>query len=131
MKNALKIIAGLLFISTVASASKGIPVKESNIEKPFKMGMYFDKASGVVNTFFEKQSGQNLVVSVIDEEGNELSKNSIGKKADVVRLSLDVSGLENGTYTIKVSDGNETIIKSISIEKVIPEKSKNFKMQVI
>ncbi|MGK0138593.1 MAG: hypothetical protein ACI9DJ_002049 [Algoriphagus sp.] len=131
MKNAVKIIAGLLFISTMVSATNRVPEEETKKEKPFKMSMYFDKVSGVVNTFYEKQRGENLIVRVIDKEGNELSKNAIGKKSEVAKLSLNVSGLENGIYSIKVSDGNETITKTIRVEKSTPIKTKNFNMQII
>ena len=131
MKNTLKIIAGLLFISTMASASNRTSLEETKDDKSFKMGMYFDKASGIVNTFFEKQPGKMLLVSVIDNKGNELSTNTIGKKEDVTRLSLNVSSLVNGNYTIKVTDGSEVITKTISVEKVTPKKAKNFKMKVI
>ncbi|MFT6880352.1 MAG: hypothetical protein ACI9QN_001155 [Arcticibacterium sp.] len=131
MKKTVKIIASLLFISTIASASNKTPIAEAKSENSFKMSMYFDKASGVVNTFFEKQPGKSLFVSLIDEEGNELSKNAISKKSDVARLSLNMSGLADGTYTIKVTDGNEIITKNIRIEKAAPKKAKNFNIQLI
>lgn len=130
MKNVVKIIVGLLLISPFTFANNKITGPRETDGESLKMAIYFDQAAGVVNTFYEKQSGITALVRILDESGRELSSKVLGKKNDIARLSFNLSSLKDGTYTIEVSDGKEKISRTIHVEKVA-QKLSNYNMQII
>ena len=131
MKNLLKIIAGLLLVSSFTFANDYMVHPELVETESLKMGMYFDQSSGVVKTFFEKQVGSDLNVSISDSEGRVLNQTHINKKRDGARVNFDISTLENGTYTLEAAHDGEIITKTIVIEKVKPSETKHYSMEIL
>ena len=131
MKNSLKIIAGLLLVSSFTFANSNASSLEEADTESLKMGMYFDQSSGVVKTFFKKQIGLDLNVSISDSKGRVLNQTHINKKRDGARVNFDISTLENGTYTLEAAHDGEVITKTIVIEKVKPSETKNYSMEIL
>jgi spermidine/putrescine-binding protein len=126
MKNLFKTIALALVASSLSVSAMAAVNLEPENEKSFQVGMYYDYNQGFIKTFFEKQKGDQLKVTFLDENGHELSKAYINKKSEVARLSFDVNTLPCGTYSIKVSNGEEEIIRPVEISKPLPTKVVSF-----
>ena len=131
MKNVLKIIAGLLLVSSFTFANDNLANHEETDAKSLKMGMYFDQSSGIVKTFYEKQVGSDLNVSISDSKGRVLNQTHFNKKRNGARVNFDLSTLQHGIYTLEASHNGEIIKKTIVIEKIKPSKAKNYKMEIL
>lgn len=131
MKKFLKIVAGLMLVSTFAFAGHNSSNPNDSDGESLKMALYFDQSTGVVKTFYEKKLGANLEVTITDMKGRELTKRIVGKKRDVVRLNFNVSNLENGTYTIEVKQNDEVIRKKINVEHIDFDKRIRFNMKQV
>lgn len=131
MKNLLKIVAGLMLVSSFAFANND-KVTPNKVEvKSFKMAMYFDQSSGVVKTFYEKDVKKNLRIEIRDSNGNVLAKDFMGKKRNTAQFNFDISRLEKGIYTLEVSIGDEVVTKTIGLAEVERKRSRNYKMELM
>jgi hypothetical protein len=112
MKNYLKIAVAALFLTTTVAMAND---NKANEAKTFKMSMYFDSNAETIKTFFEKQAGDYLKVAIVNKEGQELTKTFFGKKDTNARLNLDISSLQDGEYTLRVSNSEETIERELKV----------------
>ncbi|AWV99498.1 hypothetical protein [Arcticibacterium luteifluviistationis] len=121
MKKQFKTIALALFATTLSFAALA-NTENPNAEKAktFDVGMYYDYNSGTIKTFIEKQKGDQLHVTFLNDEGEELSGSYLNKKMDSGRVYFDINSLPTGTYSIKVSNGREEIIKPVDISQPSP-----------
>jgi spermidine/putrescine-binding protein len=126
MKKLFKTIALALVASSLSVSAMAAGNLEPEKEKSFQVGMYYDYNHGLIKTFFEKEKGDQLEVTFLDKNGEELSKAYVNKKSEVARLSFDVNNLPSGTYSIKVSNGDEEIIRPVEISKMRPAKIVSF-----
>ncbi|MFT7421220.1 MAG: hypothetical protein ACI9DJ_002050 [Algoriphagus sp.] len=131
MKNLLKIIAGLLLVSSFTFANDNVTGPGETDTESLKMGMYFDQSSGMVKTFFKKEVGSILNVSFSDSKGRVLNQVYINKKRNGARVNFDISMLENGTYNLEASHNGDVIKKTIVLERVNPSKMKNYNMEIL
>lgn len=120
-----------MLVSSFAFANNDKTVSNRAESKSFKMAMYFDQSSGVIKTFYEKDVKKNLRIEILDENGNVLAKDFMGKKRESARFNIDISTLENGIYTLQVSVGEEVVTKTISLEEVEAKRARNYKMELI
>ena len=127
MKNQFKTIALALFATTLSFAALA-NTENPNPEKAktFEVGMYYNYNTGTIKAFFEKQKGDYLQVTFLDNEGNELSESFLTKKQETGRINFDINTLPNGTYKIKVSNGKEEIIQPVNISQPSPMKIVKF-----
>lgn len=131
MKKLLKIVAGLMLVSSFALANNPNE-KLGNVEaKTFKMAMYFDEASGIIKTFYEKDLGENLRIEILNKKGKVLTESFMGKKRNSARYNFDISNLDSGVYTLRVSLGDEVITKKISLSEIDIKRVHNYKMELL
>ncbi|MFT4735834.1 MAG: hypothetical protein ACI9K1_002798 [Arcticibacterium sp.] len=131
MKKLVKIIAGLLFISSFTFANDKVTGPGESDEESLKMAMYFDQSVGTVKTFYEKQVGSDLDVLIYDAKRRILNQTHINKKRNRARVNFDISGLENGLYTLEAYHKGEVIKKAITIKRIKPSKMSHFKMEIL
>jgi len=115
MKKLFKTIVVALFVSALSVSAMATTNLEPELEKTFQVGMYYDYNQGLIKTFFEKEKGDQLKVTFLDNNGDELSKAYVNKKSEVASLSFDVNTLPSGTYSLEVSNGEEVIRRSVEI----------------
>lgn len=127
MKKQFKTIALVLFATTLSFAALA-NTENPNPEKAktFEVGMYYNYNTGTIKTFFEKQKGDYLQVTFLDNEGNELSESFLTKKQESGRINFDINTLPNGTYNIKVSNGKEETMHPVNISQPSPVKVVKF-----
>ncbi|WP_341226751.1 T9SS type A sorting domain-containing protein [uncultured Arcticibacterium sp.] len=131
MKKLLKIVTGLMLVSSFALANSPNE-KLGNVEaRTFKMAMYFDQASGIIKTFYEKDLGEYLKIEILNTKGKVLTESFMSKKRNSARYNFDISNLDSGVYTLRVSLGDEVIIRKISLSEVNAKKVNNYKMELI
>ncbi|AWV99497.1 hypothetical protein [Arcticibacterium luteifluviistationis] len=127
MKKQFKTIALALFATTLSFAAlANTENPKAEKAKTFDVGMYYNYNTGTIKTFFEKQKGDYLQITFLDNEGNELSQSFLTKKQETGRVNFDINTLPNGTYKIKVSNGKEEIIQPVNISQPSPVKIVKF-----
>ena len=119
MKKHFKTIA-IALLATVSTLSTFAADRNPDKEKGFDVGMYFDHHSGKIKTFVEKEAGQNLQISFQDDQGNELQRTQMSKKEIKGKVYFDVNNLPNGTYQVKVTQGNKETVQTIHISRPKP-----------
>ncbi|WP_341226754.1 hypothetical protein [uncultured Arcticibacterium sp.] len=127
MKKQFKTIALALFTTTLSFAALA-NTENPNPEKAktFEVAMYYNYNTGTIKTFFEKQKGDYLQVTFLDNEGNKLSQSFLSKKRESGRINFDINTLPNGTYNIKVSNGKEEVMHPVNISQPSPVKTVKF-----
>ena len=81
MKKLFKTIVVALFVSALSVSAMATTNLEPELEKTFQVGMYYDYNQGLIKTFFEKEKGDQLKVTFLDNNGDELSKAYVNKKS--------------------------------------------------
>ena len=123
MKNLLTATAILLMAiasSFFARANDGNV--NPNKSKTFEVGMYQGINSLVMNVLIEKTEDQRLFVILKDAEGTVLAKDRIAKHQSVYHGKFDMTGLEDGKYTIEFIKGDERIVKEIELKSTQPQE---------
>jgi hypothetical protein len=126
MKKLIKTIALTLIAGSLSLSSFANPNLHTDKEKHFEVGMYYDYSSGTIKTFIEKQKGERLKVTFKDEYGNEISHAYTNKNDEVSKVYFDINTLPNGTYFIKVTNGQDEAIRSIEVSQPKPAKKVKF-----
>ncbi len=80
-----------------------------------KVGMY---EIGNVNSLqlsltLTKDAGKTAIVKLMNEKGNVLSEERVGKKATGYKFKYDFSTIEAGKYFIEITNGEYVITKEI------------------
>lgn len=118
MKNFGKTIVvafcGLLLTNAVSARQLQNSAKGYYYET-FRVGMYRVKNSLVMNLLLEKEKGIALNIRLIDFKGKVLHEEYISKGLQKVGQKFDFSDVSDGTYKIEIANGEERIIKNISL----------------
>lgn len=112
-------IAVLSVMSFVASATS--QNEPTNSKKPFAVGMYQTVNTMKMNVLIEKMTNKSLYISLKNEKGDVLHKETIGKKSATYHGKFDLSELEDGAYSFEITDGENKIVKNVNIGTKNPE----------
>jgi hypothetical protein len=110
MKKLFKTFAVLALTGTMAFAANVKP-------NSFKVGMYNVQNTNTLKIFLEKENDHALVMEIKDLKGNTLQRELVGKNKTNAGVSLDLSNLESGEYTLQISDKHSTYTKNIEVQK--------------
>ncbi len=113
-KTFIAAFCGLLLSSFVSAE----PLQNSAPEKyyeSFRVGMYRVKNTLVMNLLLEKDKGVALNVKLLDARGKVLHQEYIGKGLRKVGQKFDFSEINDGEYKIEITNGDERIVKNISL----------------
>ena len=123
MKNLL--IAASTVLMAIAS-SFFARANDSNVNpnksKSFEVGMYQGINSLVMNVMIEKTEDQQLFVILKDAKGAVLVTEKIAKSKTLYHGKYDMTGLEDGKYTIEFIKGDERIVKEIELKSIQPQE---------
>lgn len=116
MKKLFKTFAVLAASSTLAFANVN--------PTSFKVGMYNVQNTHTLKVFVNKESSDALLLQIKDAKGTIIQSENIGKNKYKMGLSLNLSNLESGDYTVELSDKTSTFTKDIRLEKEQKEELK-------
>lgn len=111
MKNVLTLMLGLA-LSTASFALPTHPSTEPEASSLQTM-MYVTKAQKVQIAI--GQNSNRAVVELRDEKGRILDQQVVSPRQKAVKLSYDVSSLAEGTYSVTIKAGKETVTKTFTI----------------
>ena len=120
MKNVLKCIAALTFSICVLNQSAFAidPVEaktecKNNTCETFRIGMYRVRNTETMNLLLEKEKGERLSIKIMDVKGKVLHEELVGRWATKFGKKLNFAAMQDGTYTVEVSNDREKVVKSI------------------
>jgi flagellar hook assembly protein FlgD len=120
MKNVLKTISvaafSLFLLHQNALAIDPVETKsqcKNNTCEKFKIGMYRVRDSETMNLLVEKQKGERLFIRLTDHKGKLLHEEVVGRSIMKFGKKLNFSQMQDGNYTLEVSDENEKVVKNI------------------
>ncbi|GHB72032.1 hypothetical protein [Persicitalea jodogahamensis] len=81
----------------------------------FEVGMYRIQKSLKMRLLLEKKPGKTVSVRLLDQQGHVLHDEVVGRQMHKYGRSFDFSQMEDGRYTLEISDGKELIQKDIKL----------------
>ncbi|GAB2557981.1 T9SS type A sorting domain-containing protein [Spirosoma aerophilum] len=128
MKTLIKSFALALSLAVVASAATfAAPTEANPIGRPAKVATYktgvYSTVTGKLNVALDKSAGGRVDIRLKDTTGKVLFAQYLGKKEQVCRLQLNLSDLEDGVYTLEITNGVETTTQSVTIATKQPTLS--------
>jgi hypothetical protein len=114
MKSFLSIACTALLAGhvTAAPVEPKAECKNNSCEK-FRVGMYRVKNTLTMNFLMEKQKGEKVTVRLMDAKGVVLHHELVGKSMVKYGRKFNFSEMQDGRYTLEVSDERERIVKNI------------------
>ncbi|MFD1140952.1 T9SS type A sorting domain-containing protein [Larkinella insperata] len=116
------LINTLLVALTLTAASFNTANADTNKPKKaaaFQSGIH-TTADGKLQVAVQKENTSPVVVNLLDEKGNTIFSQQIGKRQEAVRLRMDVSNLPDGVYQVAISNGVETTTKEVTLSTKQP-----------
>ncbi|MDQ6479677.1 hypothetical protein [Dyadobacter sp. LHD-138] len=104
-----------LLLSNFVSAEQLQNSPAEKYDESFRVGMYRVKNSLVMNLLLEKDKGVGLHLKLMDARGRVLHQEYIGKGLRKVGQKFDFSEINDGEYKIEITNGDERIVKNISL----------------
>ncbi|MBU1820207.1 MAG: hypothetical protein KKG00_01680 [Bacteroidetes bacterium] len=122
MKTSIKtLLAALALSTTVAFAGPG-----SEAKKPvsFATGIYASK-DGALNVSIDKKAPAYASLSIVDEKGEVLVRESLSRKQRSASYRFDMNNLPDGTYTVAIVSKGEkqTVSFSLNSKKEITRRT--------
>ena len=125
---ALLTSATLLAQSEISAKADYEPVNYSNVpthplpstttspeRKTFGIGLYRVQESMTMRLTMEKKSGEKVIVRLLNQQGQVLHQEVVGRQTKMYGCSFDFSTTKDGSYTIEVINGNEVQRKTIKL----------------
>ncbi len=129
MKTLVKNFAIALFTTVSFFANASTDTNDaSNAKKTFAVGVYQTINSLKMNVMVDKLVGKKITIQLKNEDGLVIHTQIIGKKETAFRGNYDLKELEDGKYSIEISDGKTKVVKNVQVEtkKPIPSSSDRF-----
>ncbi|GAB3314538.1 hypothetical protein GCM10027299_02760 [Larkinella ripae] len=107
----------LLVALTLTAASFNAAVaspKEPKKAAAFQSGI-FTTIDGKLQIAVQKETTSTVMVQLLDQKGNAVYYQKIGKRQDAIRYKFDVSNLPDGVYQVSISNGVETTTKEVTL----------------
>ncbi|GAB3746895.1 hypothetical protein [Spirosoma pomorum] len=113
-----------LGVATSFASFAGDKNPEQPTEKtPFKSGIY-TSVDGKLHVALDKQAGSTVTIQLKNNMGVTLYTQRLGKKAENCRLVLNVDSLQDGIYQLDITNGTDTISKSVTLTTNQPQAPK-------
>ncbi|KAA6436727.1 hypothetical protein FEM33_21555 [Dyadobacter flavalbus] len=108
---------GILLLSSNVSA---LPVEtkaecKNNSCRNFRMGMYQIRNTVTMKVLIEKALGERMAIRLMNDKGQVLHEEHIGKATRKFGRKLNFSEIQDGNYTLEISDNQERIVKYIRL----------------
>ncbi|QJW91315.1 hypothetical protein HNV11_19000 [Spirosoma taeanense] len=110
----LLIALSLGFTTSAASFAETKPILRPAAAASYKVGMY-PAVDGKFVVLLDKQQGGHVDIQLKSDDGTVLYTEHLGKKQMKSRRKLNLNDLEDGLYTIEVTNGVETTRQTVTI----------------
>lgn len=120
MKTLIKSLVLALSLGFVTSAASfATPTNVNPIGRPsgvasYKTGIYTTVA-GKLTIALDKATGGRVDIRLVDAKGKALYTQHLGKNEHGCRVRLNLSDLEDGVYTLEITNGVETTTQNVTI----------------
>ncbi|RAJ96050.1 putative secreted protein (Por secretion system target) [Larkinella arboricola] len=118
----MKTFISSVLVALALSASTATFANSDNEKKAnsYHVGLYPSVQTAKVNVMVAKEKGTALDVLLLDGQGTVLATHRLAKNETSTRTRFDLNQLQDGTYTVVVSDGSSKIIKDFNLQTKKP-----------
>lgn len=81
----------------------------------FATSLYRVQQSMTMRLSVEKNQGEKVSIRLIDQDGKELHRESVGRNIQKYACNFDLSKVADGDYTIEIANSDEVQRKSINL----------------
>ncbi|WP_460934862.1 hypothetical protein [Spirosoma humi] len=110
------LLAGALLLAGSATFAQ-----TTETSRPLLVGVYQTKQVNKICLSVEKQPNTIAFVQLLAPTGEELYRAQLPKKGVSFRQVIDMNELEDGTYSLRIEQGKDVIIKSIHLQTATPD----------
>jgi hypothetical protein len=110
----LFIAASLLVASFSSTHAENGPARKPGQAASYQSGMY-TTAEGKLSIALDKQTGGTVAVRFVNQTGQVLFDQQMGKRQTTARFRLDLSGLPDGAYQVVISNGKDVTTHAVTI----------------
>lgn len=111
------LIALTLAASTTFAADNA---GKANAKSTFQSAVYPMVNSMKVGVNVNKEKESKVSIRLIDSNGQTLATRRLGKGSESTNLRFDLNNLEDGVYTVEISDGASKEVKMVKLQTNIP-----------
>ncbi len=90
-------------------------LQAQDTDKTFDTSLYRVQKTMTMRLSMEKDLGERVSIRLIDEDGKELHRESVGRRVEKYACNFDLSKVKDGAYTIEIANGGEVQRKSIHL----------------
>ncbi|MBU1822094.1 MAG: hypothetical protein KKG00_11370 [Bacteroidetes bacterium] len=81
----------------------------------FQVGMYHVKNTLSMRLMMEKNRGEKVLVRLLNNKGQVLHEEMVGKRTNKYARKFDFSQIQDGSYTLEITNGEERVQKDINL----------------
>ena len=85
--------------------------------KPKKLSFFPNPGTGQFTLKFDSESNKDITIAIFDMKGNEFFKKEITNFSGSLEEKINLDNKKEGVYLLQISQGNESMIRKIIIEK--------------
>ncbi|WP_247235624.1 hypothetical protein [Telluribacter sp. SYSU D00476] len=86
----------------------------------FNSSAYTSVTTQQLHVAVEKQEGRKVQIQLLNEQGDVLVDEVVGKKKNSYRARIEVNHLQDGTYKLLITDGTTTQSRTIKLSTSAP-----------
>ncbi len=110
------VFALLTLTATIANATTVGPEKSPI----FDSSVYTSTMTKQLHVAVEKQEGSKVQIKLVNEKGDILAEEIVGKKKINYRARFELNQLQDGTYKLLITDGTTTQSRTLSLSTSTP-----------
>ncbi len=115
------LVGGLLFSASALLANPEAPKKPTS----FDASVYVNQ-QGKIRLAVEKTAPSLVYVQLLDEKKNVLFSQYVARKELKTAMLLDVSGIQDGLYTLEIKSNEGSIVRQVSVSTETRKRTIHF-----
>ena len=100
---------------TLALLSAASLQAQTNQPKTFDTSLYRVQESMTMRLSVQKDLGERVSIRLINQNGEELHRESVGRRTQKYACNFDLSKIKDGDYTIEIANGKEVQRKTVHL----------------
>lgn len=110
----LLLTASFTLTNFSATYAASVPARKPAQVASYQSGIYTTVA-GKLNIALDKETGGTIDVRLMNEAGQVVFDQRVGKNQTTVRLRLDLNNLPDGAYQVVISNGKNVTTHAVTI----------------
>lgn len=117
MKNVKRMLVVALCGILMSSSVWAVTPRDCKNNKceTFEVGMYRVKNSLSMRLLMEKNLGERVSVRLLNDNGQTLYEEVVGKHTNKYARNFDFSQIQDGSYILEITNGEERVEKDINL----------------